>query len=111
MYVTPCVQICKISIELKTCTGCGRTIDEIKEWISFWESLNKPKRFNVVELGPGDGSLAKVLIKTFEKFWKAEAYHQNYEKLNPNQAYVKSVSIPRLQKFQRSFPALLKKSN
>ena len=50
-------------------------------------------------------------IKTFEKFWKAEAYHQNYEKLNPNQAYVKSVSIPRLQKFQRSFPALLKKSN
>jgi len=37
MYVTPCVQICKISIELKTCTGCGRTIDEIKEWMSYTE--------------------------------------------------------------------------
>ena len=36
--------------------------------VSTWETLNKPKKFNIVELGPGDGSLAKVLIKTFELF-------------------------------------------
>jgi len=35
MYITPCVQICKIDIELKTCIGCGRTIDEIREWMSY----------------------------------------------------------------------------
>ena len=36
--------------------------------ISFWESLNKPKKFNIVELGPGDGSLTKTLLKVFKKF-------------------------------------------
>ena len=36
--------------------------------ISTWEKIGKPKKFNFIELGPGDGSLTKVLIKTFEKF-------------------------------------------
>lgn len=48
-------------------------------------------------------------IVPFKKFWKAEEYHQNYERLHPNQAYVKSVSIPRLKKFQSLYPELLKK--
>ncbi len=44
----------------------------------------------------------------FEKFWVAEDYHQNYERLHPNQGYVRSVSIPRLNKFKAKFPELLK---
>ena len=36
--------------------------------ISSWQTLGKPKKFNVVELGPGDGSLSKILIKTFQRF-------------------------------------------
>tara|TARA_B100000989_G_scaffold236443_1_gene183323 strand:+ start:635 stop:1711 length:1077 start_codon:yes stop_codon:yes gene_type:complete len=36
--------------------------------ISSWEILGKPKIFNFVELGPGDGSLLEVLIRTFKKF-------------------------------------------
>ena len=36
--------------------------------ISVWEKFEKPKIFNLVELGPGDGSLTKILIKTFKKF-------------------------------------------
>ena len=36
--------------------------------ISFWMHLKKPKKFNIVELGPGTGSLSKILIKTFSKF-------------------------------------------
>ena len=36
--------------------------------ISFWESLGRPKKFNIVELGPGDGKLCNILIKTFKKF-------------------------------------------
>ena len=37
-------------------------------FISTWNSLGRPKKFNVIELGPGDGSLAKILIETFQQF-------------------------------------------
>lgn len=47
-------------------------------------------------------------IKAFEKFWMAEKYHQDYERLHPNQAYIQGVSIPRLKRFQAKFPELLK---
>ena len=47
-------------------------------------------------------------IVPFKKFYPAEDYHQDYEKLNPNQPYVRSVSIPRLKRFQKKFPELLK---
>mgnify|MGYP001182581267 FL=1 len=36
--------------------------------ISCWEKLGKPKNFNFVELGPGDGSFAKVLVDTIKNF-------------------------------------------
>ena len=36
--------------------------------VSVWEKLGKPKTFNFVELGPGDGSLAKVFVNTIKKF-------------------------------------------
>ena len=38
--------------------------------ISSWEKLGKPKNFNFIELGPGDGSLSRVLVDTFKKFPK-----------------------------------------
>ena len=47
-------------------------------------------------------------VHLFQKFWKAENYHQNYERLHPNDPYVRNVSIPRLKKFQKKFPHLLK---
>jgi peptide-methionine (S)-S-oxide reductase len=47
-------------------------------------------------------------ITSFEKFWPAEDYHQDFEKLNPNQSYVRNVSVPRLNKFKKRFPELLK---
>ncbi len=36
--------------------------------INTWENFGKPKKFNIIELGPGDGSLAKTLLSTFKKF-------------------------------------------
>jgi len=36
--------------------------------ITCWESFGKPKNFNVVELGPGDGSLMNILLRSFKKF-------------------------------------------
>ena len=47
-------------------------------------------------------------IKAFEKFYEAEDYHQDFEKLNPNNGYVRSVSIPRLHRFKKAYPELLK---
>jgi len=63
-------------------------------------------------------ALAKQLKSTiaaevmkFEKFWMAEKYHQNYERLHPNNSYIKGVSIPRLNRFKNKFPELLKKDH
>ena len=36
--------------------------------ISIWEEFGKPKNFNIIELGPGDGSLAKILLEVFKRF-------------------------------------------
>ena len=36
--------------------------------ISTWELFGKPKSLNIVELGPGDGSLTKILLNSFKKF-------------------------------------------
>jgi peptide-methionine (S)-S-oxide reductase len=50
-------------------------------------------------------------VKELEKFFIAENYHQNYERLNPNNSYVRNVSIPRLKRFKAKFPDLLKVKN
>lgn len=47
-------------------------------------------------------------VVPFDAFYDAEDYHQDFERRNPNQGYVQAVSIPRLKKFQRKFPELLK---
>mgnify|MGYP003676507877 FL=1 len=49
-------------------------------------------------------------VTKFTKFYKAEDYHQDFERRNPNQSYVKAVSVPRLNKFKKKFPKLLKKN-
>ena len=38
-------------------------------WIvSLWMHMDKPKIFNVVELGPGNGQMCKTLLAVFKKF-------------------------------------------
>jgi peptide-methionine (S)-S-oxide reductase len=63
-----------------------------------------------------NAALAKKLEATiaaevypFQKFWIGEDYHQNYERLHPNQGYIRNVSVPRLNRFKSKFPELLKK--
>ncbi len=48
-------------------------------------------------------------VKKFEKFWVAEAYHQDYERLHPDNGYIRQVSIPRLNKLKEKYPDLVKK--
>ncbi|MFD2543500.1 peptide-methionine (S)-S-oxide reductase MsrA [Lacinutrix gracilariae] len=50
-------------------------------------------------------------VYPFQKFWIAEDYHQNYERLHPENRYIQGVSIPRLKKFQAKMPEVLKKAH
>ncbi|MEO0895615.1 MAG: peptide-methionine (S)-S-oxide reductase MsrA [Bacteroidota bacterium] len=70
----------------------------IEEYIKYLETDGGYKEGDIV-----------TEVKKFDVFWKAEEYHQNYEKLHPDQPYVRSVSIPRLNRFKAKFPQLLKK--
>jgi len=56
------------------------------------------------------GKIVTKVVKHTE-FYEAEEYHQNYEKRNPYNSYVRNVSIPRLKRFQKKFPELLKKDH
>ena len=64
----------------------------------------KIKQLNV-ELGTKKVA-AEVL--PFQKFWLGEDYHQDYERLHPENPYIQNISIPRLKRFQKKFPQLLK---
>ncbi|MGB0862309.1 MAG: peptide-methionine (S)-S-oxide reductase MsrA [Saprospiraceae bacterium] len=50
-------------------------------------------------------------VTKFQMFWIAEDYHQDYERLHPNQGYIRGVSVPRLKKFQNKFPQLVKEAH
>ena len=56
------------------------------------------------------GAFSKITteIVPFDAFYDAEDYHQDYEHNNPNNGYIKAVSIPRLNKFKAKYPELLK---
>lgn len=49
-----------------------------------------------------------TVIKPFKAFYPAEKYHQNFDKKNPNNPYVRSVSKPRTLKFEKEFKNKLK---
>jgi peptide-methionine (S)-S-oxide reductase len=47
-------------------------------------------------------------ITAFDKFFKAEDYHQNYFKDNPNQGYCSFIIAPKVKKFREKFKDRLK---
>jgi peptide-methionine (S)-S-oxide reductase len=69
--------------------------DIIENYINFLLAKNKHER------------ITTEVIK-FENFYKAEYYHQDFEKNNPNNPYVRKISIPRLLKFKRKSKSYLK---
>ena len=71
----------------------------IQQYIALLEEKNIFANAIVTEVAP------------IVKFYFAEKYHQDYEKRNPNNPYVRSVSIPRLHKFQKAYPELLKENH
>ena len=59
--------------------------------VTTWNTLGRPKKFNIVELGPGDGSLTKILLKTFKQF-------PLFNKADSISLYEKSNLLKNLQK-------------
>lgn len=47
-------------------------------------------------------------VVPFVKFWKAEEYHQNYAENNPNNPYIRGVSVPRFEQFKAKMPGVVK---
>ena len=59
--------------------------------ILFWENLKRPKKFNVIELGAGNGEMIKQIIKTFDRF----LLFKNCCKIN---ILEKSIYLKKIQK-------------
>ena len=53
-----------------TAPNISRLFSEIIAiWIiSFWQSLGSPKKFNLIELGSGNGEMMKIIIESFQNF-------------------------------------------
>ena len=53
-----------------TAPNISRIFSEmIAIWVvSFWKSLGSPKKFNLIELGAGNGEMMKILIESFKNF-------------------------------------------
>jgi peptide-methionine (S)-S-oxide reductase len=47
-------------------------------------------------------------IVPFTNFYKAEGYHQNFYRTNPNQPYCRAVIDPKVRKFRKEFSEKLK---
>ncbi len=61
-------------------------------------ALTKAHRFSkpiVTELAP------------LQHFYRAEAYHQNFERKHPNDPYIVEVDLPKLRALRRAFPNLV----
>ena len=83
--------------------------------IAFYQNSSEREMIqDYIALLEKEGIFSNAIITEVEpldKFYFAEEYHQDYEKRNPNNPYVRSVSIPRLRKFQKSYPELLKENH
>ena len=66
--------------------------------ILFWENLKCPKKFNLIELGAGNGEMILQLLKTFKNFpiFKASCKVNIFEKSN----YLKKIQKKKLKNYK-----------
>ncbi|MEM8969664.1 MAG: peptide-methionine (S)-S-oxide reductase MsrA [Bacteroidota bacterium] len=57
--------------------------------------------------GKYDKPIVTQLV-SYEKFWVAEDYHQDYYELNPGNPYIQSVAKPKVKKLKKNYTSLLK---
>ena len=59
--------------------------------IAFWENLKCPRKFNLIELGAGNGEMMNIIIKTFKNF-------PHFEKSCRINIFEKSNYLKKIQK-------------
>ena len=76
-----------------TAPNISRLFSEmIAIWIiSFWKSLGSPKKFNLIELGAGNGEMMKIIIESFKNF-------HSFSKTCNFFIHEKSPSLKKIQK-------------
>ncbi len=78
----------------------------------FYHSENQKRIakevINELELSKKWSNPIVTELKPFDKFYKAEDYHQNYFKLNTSQPYCKVVIEPKVNKFRKLYLNQLK---
>ncbi|MFP4091843.1 MAG: peptide-methionine (S)-S-oxide reductase MsrA [Cyclobacteriaceae bacterium] len=47
-------------------------------------------------------------LSPLDEFYVAEDYHQNYYENNPNDRYIVNIAVPKIKKFKKNFPDMLK---
>ena len=80
--------------------------------IAFYKNEDQKKMIeDYINLLTSEGVYDQPIVTevtAFDKFWKAEEYHQDFERKNPNNSYIRAVSIPRLNRFKENFKEYLK---
>jgi len=81
--------------------------------IAFYQNEQEKKIIEgyikaAVDINIYEGDPITTEVTELDKFWKAEEYHQDYERKNPNNSYIRNVSIPRLNRFKENFGDYLK---
>ncbi len=75
--------------------------------IAFYSNyIEKEMIVNYIELLEGSNLFKDKIVTEvikFNKFFKAENYHENYYELNKNQPYCDIVITPKVEKFQKNF--------
>lgn len=92
--------------------GQGPDIGSQYRSIIFYQNADQKQIIDekIKDLAGDYKKAISVEVLPFQKFWKAEAYHQDYKKNNPNDPYIRNVSVPRMDRFKEKFPQLLKEN-
>ncbi|MBC2839987.1 peptide-methionine (S)-S-oxide reductase MsrA [Robiginitalea sp. SC105] len=80
--------------------------------IAFYENETERKIITAYMKALEDNKVYNQPIVTevspLKTFYKAEEYHQDYERKHPDNPYIQNVSIPRLNRFKANFQEYLK---
>lgn len=71
------------------------------------QQIAEEEKEKLAESGKYDEPIAAEITK-FQTFYRAEDYHQEYFTKHPNHPYIRSESRPRVERFMKTMPGILK---
>ena len=83
---------------------------QYRSMIFYQNEVEKDLANNYIKQLLNDKVYPKIVTEVvpLDVFYEAEIYHQDFEKNNPNNSYVRSVSKPRIEKYKQNNPDLIK---